>query len=65
LIFAAHNGKVNSCRKLLEEGADPSLRSKRGHLPLHECVANSNLPVSVRIQIAKMLVCGFKKGGCI
>ncbi len=56
LVFSAHKGNYDVCRELLEAGATPNQRNKRGHLALCEVLANTSLSVSDRIKVATLLL---------
>ena len=56
LIFSAHKGNLAICTALLEAGADPNQRNKRGHLALCEVLANTALSMDIRLQISKILL---------
>lgn len=53
---AAHQGQVAIVKVLLECGANPNLPTNRGHLPLHDALANVNTPVEQRVEMARLLV---------
>ncbi len=54
--FAAFKGYNEVCRVLLGGGADPKKPTGRGHLPLHDSLANLKTSVDRRREIARMLV---------
>jgi len=56
LHFAAHAGYDEVCRVLLGGGANPKKPTGRGHLPLHDSLANLKTSVDRRREIARMLV---------
>lgn len=56
LVLSAHKGNILICGALLEAGANPNQRNKRGHLALCEVLANAKLSVKERLQIARLLL---------